>query len=76
MNILARKKSHESKVRKVSIYETEKDVKNAVHSKQSMILLMYKEAYFNTNDLRLVLLLKFCRNMKICFLRKCQMDYH
>ncbi|XP_074555934.1 uncharacterized protein LOC141811777 [Curcuma longa] len=46
-----KKKLQEQESKKVSFYAKEREVKRVFYSQQPMILLLYKEAYFNTNNL-------------------------
>jgi hypothetical protein len=58
-----------------SFYARKGEIKSFCYSKQLIILLVYKEVYFNTNKLDLTLLfLAFvflcCRSLMMCFKNK------
>ena len=64
--------------RKTNFYAGASEVKKALFLNKPTIVLLYKEALFNTNQLDtffLVLLSHFCRNLKMSFPRKFRMGY-
>ena len=64
--------------RKTNFYAKASEVKRAFFLNKPMIVLLYKETLFNTNQLDIICLVQlslFCRNLKISFPRKFQKGY-
>ena len=62
-----------------NFYAKASEVKQALISKRMMIVLMYKEALLNTNQLDSSLpsiVVSLCRSLRRCFLKRCHMVYH
>jgi len=68
------------KIRKQpNFYAVEGEVRSAFFTNKPMILLVYKEAYFNTNDLDHIVpsvAISFCRSLMMCSPTILLADYH
>ena len=62
----------------LNLYAKQINLIHAYFSDMPMILLLYKEAYFNTNELDFLLVLVFLcyKNLKMYFLIKFLVDCH